>query len=214
MAAELARCNPDTKRMTLEVEPFARRETSKAFSLTCVPPKYKDIETYTEPRPDKIAELEPGIFYVDLDRVDEANWKTVTPRLEKAKGIVFDMRGYPGRPGILALGHPTGTTIRCARWNVPEVTMPDRLNVGFNESGWDVKPEKPYFPARRAFPTDGRADGGHERERESVQAAGRLYRFLDRHEGAEARQIAASRHRHSAHCAGFAHQEGRGRGEG
>lgn len=157
MAVELARCNPDTKRMTLEVEPYARLGTSKVASLTCVPPKYKDMETYTEPRPDKIAELEPGIFYVDLDRVSEADWKEVTPRLEKAKGIIFDMRGYPGRPGILALGHLTDTTIRCARWNIPEITMPDRVNVRFNESGWDVKPEKPYFSARRAFLTDGRA---------------------------------------------------------
>ena len=107
MAAELARCNPDTKRITLEVEPFARLGTSKAVNLTCAPPKYKDKdkETYPEPRPDRIAELEPGIFYVDLDRVNEADWKAVTPRLEKAKGIIFDMRGYPGRPGILALGH-------------------------------------------------------------------------------------------------------------
>jgi C-terminal processing protease CtpA/Prc len=67
------------------------------------------------------------------------------------------MRGYPGMPGILALGHLTESTLRCARWNVPEVTMPDRLDVHFNESGWDVKPEKPYFAARRVFLTDGRA---------------------------------------------------------
>lgn len=157
MAAELARCTPDRKQITLEVEPFAGPGTSTAVNLACAPPKPTDVETYTEPRPDKIAEVEPGVFYVDLGRVNEADWKAVAPRLEKAKGIIFDMRGYPGRPGILALGRLTETTIRCARWNVPVVTMPDRLDLRFNESGWDVKPEKPYFTARRVFLTDGRA---------------------------------------------------------
>jgi len=157
MASELRLCNPDTKRITLEVERFARPGTSTAVNLACVPPKPKHMETYSEPRPDKIAELEPGIFYVDLARVNEADWKAVVPRLENAKGIIFDMRGYPGRPAILALGHLTETTIRCARWNVPVVTMPDRLDFRFNESGWDVKPEQPYFTARRVFMTDGRA---------------------------------------------------------
>jgi C-terminal processing protease CtpA/Prc len=115
------------------------------------------METYTEPRPEKIAELEPGILYVDLDRVTEEDWQGIVPRLAAAKGILFDMRGYPGQPGIQALAHLTETTIRCARWNVSSAAMPDRLDSPYQESGWDVPPEKPYFTARRAFLTDGRA---------------------------------------------------------
>jgi C-terminal processing protease CtpA/Prc len=102
-AAELSVCNPTTKHMTLEIEPFAARGTSKAVELACAPPMYKDAETFTEPRPEKIAELEPGILYVDLDRVTEADWTPAVPRLEKAAGIIFDMRGYPDQPGIQAL---------------------------------------------------------------------------------------------------------------
>jgi C-terminal processing protease CtpA/Prc len=155
--AALSACNADTKRMSLEIEPFANPAAVQVVELTCDSPKFKDMETYTEPRPDKIAELEPGIFYVDLDRVDEADWQSLVPRLEKATGIIFDMRGYPGRPGTLALQHLTASPVRSARWNVSEAAMPDRLDSPFHESGWDLPPVKPYFNARRVFLTDGRA---------------------------------------------------------
>lgn len=158
-AGELSTCHagPRTGRISLELEPYAAPGTSKTVELTCVPPKYRDMETYTESRPEKIAELEPGILYVDLDRVTEEDWQAAVPRLAAAKGIIFDMRGYPGQPGIQTLAHLTETTIRCARWNVASAAMPDRLDSPYHESGWDVPPEKPYFTARRAFLTDGRA---------------------------------------------------------
>jgi C-terminal processing protease CtpA/Prc len=157
LAGELSRCKADAKKMTLEIEPYAARGTSKTAELPCGQPKFKDPETYTEPRPAKIAELEPGIMYVDLDRVTDADWKEVQPQLEKAKGIIFDMRGYPGQPGIQALAHLTDNTIRSARWNIPQPGMPDRLDFPFVESGWPVPPQKPYYSAKRVFLTDGRA---------------------------------------------------------
>jgi C-terminal processing protease CtpA/Prc len=115
------------------------------------------METYTEPRPEKIAELEPGILYVDLDRVTDADWNAVVPRLEKAKGIIFDMRGYPGLPGTLALTHLTDSTIRSAKWTVPLVSKPDRIDLAFTESGWGLQPAQPRFTAPHVFLTDGRA---------------------------------------------------------
>jgi C-terminal processing protease CtpA/Prc len=158
-SSELSTCHagPRTGRIVLELEPYSYPGTSKTVELTCVPPRYKDMETYTEPRPEKISELEPGILYVDLDRVTEEDWQSVVPRLAAAKGIIFDMRGYPSQPGIQVLAHLTETTVRCARWNVASAAMPDRLDSPYHESGWDVPPEKPYFTAQRAFLTDGRA---------------------------------------------------------
>jgi C-terminal processing protease CtpA/Prc len=157
IANELSTCDSATRKMSLEIEPFVSPGTSKTVELACASPKYKDMETYTEPRPEKIAELEPGIIYVDLDRVTEPDWTALVPRLEKAKGIIFDMRGYPGQPGIQALAHLTDTTIRSAKWNVSSAALPDQLDSPYHESGWDVQPEKPYFSARRVFLTDGRA---------------------------------------------------------
>jgi C-terminal processing protease CtpA/Prc len=155
-ASALSTCN-STARMTLEIEPFAHAGTSKTVELACVAPKFKDMETYTEPRPEKIAEVEPGILYVDLDRVTDADWTALVPRLEKANAIIFDMRGYPSQPATLALTHLTDSTIRSAKWNVPLVAKPDRIDFTFTESGWDLQPAKPRFTAPHAFLTDGRA---------------------------------------------------------
>jgi len=156
-SGDLSRCDPDKKKMTLELETFAQPRTTKTVELACQPPKFKDMETYTEPRPEKITELEPGIIYADLDRVTDEDWKALVPRLEKATGIIFDMRGYPAQPGISALAHLTDTPIRSAKWNVASAALPDRLDSPYHESGWPVPPEKPYFSARRVFLTDGRA---------------------------------------------------------
>jgi C-terminal processing protease CtpA/Prc len=155
--AELTLCNADTKSIKFEIEPFSNPDTSKTVELACGLPKFRDMETYTEPRPETVAELEPGILYVDLDRIRDAEWKAVVPRLEKAKGIIFDMRGYPGQPGIQSLAHLTDNPVRSAKWNVSSALLPDRLDSPYHESGWDVTPQKPYFRAPRVFLTDGRA---------------------------------------------------------
>ena len=156
-ANELSKCNPETNHMSLEIEPYANRGTTATVDLVCQPPRYRNMETYTEPRPEKIAELEPDILYVDLDRVTEDDWTAVIPRLEKARGIIFDMRGYPSQPGLQAVAHITDTTLRSAQWNVSSAAMPDRLDSPFHETDWELKPEQPYFTARRVFLTDGRA---------------------------------------------------------
>jgi C-terminal processing protease CtpA/Prc len=68
------------------------------------------------------------------------------------------MRGYPGQPGTQVLTHLTDTSINSAKWNVSSEAMPDQLEPRYREKGvWDLKPEKPYFSARRVFLTDGRA---------------------------------------------------------
>jgi C-terminal processing protease CtpA/Prc len=112
---------------------------------------------FEEPRPEKIAEIRPGIFYVDLDRVQEEEFKAAVDRLAGAKGIVFDVRGYPNGSALLAFSHLIDAPIYTARWQIPEVTRPDREGVTFDFSNWPVKPAAPRFQAKVAFVTDGRA---------------------------------------------------------
>jgi C-terminal processing protease CtpA/Prc len=156
LANQLSICNTKTRRMTLKIEPFAHPGTSRAVAFSCAPPRHKNMETYTEPRPQTVTELEPGIVYVDLDRLTEPDWKALIPRLKKAKGIVFDMRGYPGEVGITALAHLTRSPIRSAKWCISSAAMPDQLDSRYIESGWEVQPKKPYLRAKRVFLTDGR----------------------------------------------------------
>ncbi|MBL8174010.1 MAG: hypothetical protein JNK48_05030 [Bryobacterales bacterium] len=157
VAGELSGCPAGAKTRRVEIEPHGARGTTKVVELGCVGPKFKDQGAYTEPRPEKIKEVEPGIWYVDLDRVTKDDWKGLLGKLEQAKGIVFDMRGYPGEPGITSLAHLTDNPLRSAKWNVPQAALPDRTEFPFAESGWPVQPQKPYLAAPRVFLIDGRA---------------------------------------------------------
>ena len=109
-------------------------------------------------RPDKIAELEPGIFYLDIARASEADFNAALPQLEKARGIVFDFRGYPTGVGIALLTHLSDRPMTSAQWHIPDVTWPDRQGMTFVREGeWNLRPTGPLLAARKAFIVDGRA---------------------------------------------------------
>jgi hypothetical protein len=111
-----------------------------------------------EPRPAPVADLQPGVIYVDLTRIADSTFEAAVPRLQAARGIVFDMRGYPSRlntPRVLA--HLSDSTLHSARFEIPIVTRPDREGVRYIDGGWPVPPAQPRFHARVAFLTDGRA---------------------------------------------------------
>jgi len=104
-----------------------------------------------------IAELEPGIWYVNLD---QAAWSTIDSamaRLATATGVIFDLRGYPaGNHAVLRHLLPSPDT--SAAWmRVPEVIYPDRRLAGYRDAGWEMQPDTPHIGGRVAFITDGRA---------------------------------------------------------
>ena len=112
----------------------------------------------SEARPGKIAELRPGVFYMDFDRVTDDDVRAALPSLEKAKGIVFDMRGYPRQMNTVAvLALLTDSTIRSAHFEVPIVTQPDHAHFEFIDGGWEIPPGHPRLRANVAFLTAGSA---------------------------------------------------------
>ena len=116
-------------------------------------------ETPKETRPAPVAELEPGIWYVDLGRVDDDGFRKAVPDLAAAKGIVFDMRGYPSNLQFQTFfPHLVKEHATSAQWRVPIVTRPDREDMDCPKmGGWQIEPREPYFEAKRAFVIDGRA---------------------------------------------------------
>jgi hypothetical protein len=50
-----------------------------------------------EPRPERIEEILPGIWYVDLTRINFPDYFGALPDLAAADGVIFDLRGYPFR---------------------------------------------------------------------------------------------------------------------
>jgi C-terminal processing protease CtpA/Prc len=110
-----------------------------------------------EPRPGEIEELEDGIYYLDLGRIEKADFDAdVVSELASARGIVFDLRGYP-KIWTEPLAHLIDEPIECAQWLVPVVALPDRKATTFEQSSWFVEPVKPRFTGKIVFLTDGRA---------------------------------------------------------
>ena len=94
-----------------------------------------------------------------MDRADADKLAQLLPRLQAAKGIVFDLRGYPGAAAYELLSHLTDKELTSARWRVPIVTLPDREQWDeWNERGrWSIEPKAPRLGAPVVFVTDGRA---------------------------------------------------------
>ncbi|HKW99040.1 MAG TPA: S41 family peptidase [Bryobacteraceae bacterium] len=150
--ADLALGAPEQPLM-LEIESFRDPSTRRRVVLKRNP----SDKPVSDPRPEKIAELKPGIYYVDLTRITDAEWNAALPRLALATGIVFDLRGYPLLgPGWLT--HLSDSPLRSAQWHIPVITEPDHKNMQFERAGeWNLPPTQPYLKARRAVLTNASA---------------------------------------------------------
>jgi C-terminal processing protease CtpA/Prc len=112
-----------------------------------------------ESRPPELKEIRPGIFYVDLDRIDTDAFKKALPDLRRAKGIVFDFRGYPGKlDPFVFFSHLIEKESTSPQWHIPVVRRPDGKGMGFTRAeGWKLHPALPRLTGKIAFITDGRA---------------------------------------------------------
>ncbi|WP_263784509.1 S41 family peptidase [Salinibacter grassmerensis] len=112
----------------------------------------------TEPRPASFEKLSDGIYYADLTRLP---WSRIQDRLDtlsEARGVVFDMRGYPEGGMQKLLPHLSPDTLRSAHFEVPKIIYPDQEEiVGYAGSRWTLPPRTPQFAGEVAFLTDARA---------------------------------------------------------
>ena len=113
------------------------------------------IEERTGP---SIKEIESGVFYVDLDRAPMAEISERMKEIANARGVVFDLRGYPtGNHAVI--GHLLEHNDTSDAWmRVPQAIYPDRDHlVGFENHGWGITPLEPHITGEVVFLTDGRA---------------------------------------------------------
>jgi hypothetical protein len=129
-----------------------------AASLPCTSPARPD-RMVTESRPDTIAELQPGVWYVDLTRLWAASLGAVLEKVANAKAVVFDMRGRPTDIGRAILPHLMSVAEDSTdRWmHVSRIVGPFGQIAGWQSLSWNLKPAVPHITARRVFLTDGRA---------------------------------------------------------
>jgi hypothetical protein len=107
-------------------------------------------------RPERIAELRPGIFYLDLDRIDDEDFEAALPRLKKASGLIFDVRGYPERISETLLAHLIPAPIHTAGTWTAIRTRPDVPPI-LDHLSWIIQPLPPHLSSRAVFLADERA---------------------------------------------------------
>jgi hypothetical protein len=110
--------------------------------------------------------LQPGILYVDLSRLSDADFAAAVPRLGAARGIVFDMRGASRLPAPQVLFQHLGDRpLTGPQRHVPDVGRPDRESLTFvrpPDDEWTVSPQAPHLTARKVFIADERVIGQAE----------------------------------------------------
>jgi hypothetical protein len=130
--------------------------TTRVASLPCTG---SAMQALTDSRPDTIAELRPGVWYVDLTRLRAASLGALLEKVANAKAVVFDMRGYPTDIGSAILPHLMSVAEDSTdSWmHVSRIVGPFGQIAGWRSLSWNLKPAVPLITARRVFLTDGRA---------------------------------------------------------
>jgi C-terminal processing protease CtpA/Prc len=103
--------------------------------------------------------LNDKVWYIDLAQVSVAEIEAKANEFAQAKGIVFDMRGYPKDGNAEILGYLTDSSLLSPRYLVPQLIYPDRENVqGYDTNGrWRVQPTLPRWKGKIVFLTGGGA---------------------------------------------------------
>ena len=102
-----------------------------------------------------IAEVRPGVWLVDLARAPIADLEARAAVLASARGVIFDLRGYPaGNHGVLAHLLPAAEhdrwmhVARVIRPNLPGAAPPT-----WTSAGWDLAPVEPRYAGKVVFLT-------------------------------------------------------------
>lgn len=107
--------------------------------------------------PATVQELSPGIWYLDLDRAGDADFEAALPKLAAARGVIFDLRGYP-KPGPSFLQHLSASRLQSAHWKVPVIRQPHGIGWEWPDlPRWDLPPKEPRITGRISFLTGGGA---------------------------------------------------------
>ncbi len=123
------------------------RELKVQVVRTLPPPQYD--------RPDNVSEIQEGIYYVNLCKATMEEIEKRIQEISKAKGVVFDLRGYPNSNHPI-IGYIIDTPVQSAKWLKPLIIYPDHENItGYDTTGrWKIEPMQPRIQGKIVFLTD------------------------------------------------------------
>ncbi len=142
---------PEGSTARVAVDRGGRRVEVEAPRVQGAPPQ--------ENRPEPIAELRPGVLYVDVSRASDSLLTTRMADIVGADGVVVDVRGYPREIGPWFLSVFADRPVVSALWEVLRTIRPDDPGgVGVDTSRWaPMPPATPRAGGRVVFLTDARA---------------------------------------------------------
>lgn len=103
-----------------------------------------------------IEKREDNIFYVNIGRTTFREIEKRINEIAEARGVIFDVRGYPRNSQKLRWLLKEKDT---SKWTfTPLIIYPDQENlVGYKEEGAELEPLEPYIKGKVVFLTDCRA---------------------------------------------------------
>ena len=118
---------------------------------------YDRAKMVVQARPEPVQEIKPGIWYVDLTRFTRAAFQAKLEAMSVARGIVFDLRGYPAPEAFEAVKYLV-TGVDAAQWMlVPRFDKPGgEFTTGWS-TGWQVPRDAALEKPAKVLVTDGRA---------------------------------------------------------
>ncbi|TDL52889.1 hypothetical protein E2R60_16880 [Paenibacillus dendritiformis] len=140
------------KEATLTVQ---RGEQKVEITLSYTSKNFMEVDDFI--RPDSIDKVADDIYYVNLSNITMDMFKERLHELEKAKGIIFDMRGYPNNVNHNVLSYLTDAPVQLPQYHVPISVYPDQEKAGFRLEQVSIEPAQPKLKGKMVFLTYGRA---------------------------------------------------------
>jgi C-terminal processing protease CtpA/Prc len=113
------------------------------------------LDEFNRSNIEPLYEIEEGIYYVNQTQLTNYQFEENIEKLSTAKGIIFDLRGYPEDwdLAINIISHLTDKTVQSPYIQVPKIIYPDQEKIDFESVQWPIEPISPKFTGRIVYLT-------------------------------------------------------------
>lgn len=95
-----------------------------------------------------IIEIEPRIYYINMANCTVDEFEQKKEVLANAKAVIYDQRGGYKLNFFQIVPYWIEKPVTSTWWNIPQTVYPDRKEVKFDNSNWDIKPKYPLFKSK------------------------------------------------------------------
>ena len=97
---------------------------------------------------DKIVEIDSDIYYVNMANCTEDDFHQKIDILANAKAVIYDQRGGNQLNFFHITPYLIKDSVTSTWWNTPQTIYPNRKEVEYDISNWNIQPQQPFFKSR------------------------------------------------------------------